>query len=70
MNRMTIESHWLGARLPGYDRITCGLVREQLNTLLHKPIGRNDLVESLANRLRVGSTSAPAARAGAHGQHE
>jgi len=54
MNRMTIESHWLGARLPGYDRITCGLVREQLNTLLHKPIGRNDLVESLANRLRVG----------------
>lgn len=52
-SRMTIESHWLGARLPGYDRITCGLVREQLNTLLHKPIGRNDLVESLANRLRV-----------------
>lgn len=51
---MTIESHWLGARLPGYDRITCGLVREQLNTLLQKPIGRNDLVESLANRLRVG----------------
>ena len=33
-SRMTIESHWLGARLPGYDRITCGLVREQLNTLL------------------------------------
>lgn len=53
-SRMTIESHWLGARLPGYDRITCGLVREQLNTLLQKPIGRNDLVESLANRLRVG----------------
>lgn len=54
MNRMTMESHWLGARLPGYDRITCRLVREQLNTLLQKPIGRNDLVESVANRLRVG----------------
>lgn len=53
-NRMTMESHWLGARLAGYDRITCGLVRAQLDTLLHKPVGRNDLVESLANRMRVG----------------
>jgi AraC-like DNA-binding protein len=53
-NRLTMESHWLGARLPGYDRITCGLVRAQLNTLLHQPVGRNDLVESLANRMRMG----------------
>ena len=54
VNRLTIDSHWLGARLPGYDRITCGLVRAQLNTLLQKPVGRHDLVESLANRLRLG----------------
>ncbi len=43
-----------GSVLAYNNRITCGLVREQLNTLLQKPIGRNDLVESLANRLRVG----------------
>lgn len=52
IHRMTFESHWLGARLPGYDRITCGLLREQLNTLLKRPIGRHELVESVSNRLR------------------
>jgi AraC-like DNA-binding protein len=53
-HRITFESHWLGARLPGYDRITCGLVREQLNTLLKRPEGRHDLVESLSSRIRFG----------------
>lgn len=58
-NRLTFESHWLGARLPGYDRITCGLVQAQLNTLLVQPIGRHDLVESLTNRMRFGIESKP-----------
>jgi len=58
-NRMTLESHWLGARLPGYDRITCGLIREQLNTLLKQPVGRHDLVESLSNRIRFGIEERP-----------
>jgi AraC-like DNA-binding protein len=59
VHRMTFESHWLGARVPGYDRVTCGLVRTQLNTLLVRPVGRDDLVESLANRLRFGIESGP-----------
>lgn len=59
INRVTFESHWLGARLPGYDSITCGLVQSQLNTLLVKPIGRNDLVESVANRLRFNIEAGP-----------
>lgn len=61
-NRMTFESHWLGARLPGYDRISCGLVRSQLNTLLARPLGRNDLVESVANRMRFGVEAKPRQR--------
>ncbi|RTL16937.1 MAG: AraC family transcriptional regulator [Burkholderiales bacterium] len=58
-NRMTFEAHWLGARLPGYDRITCGLVRAQLNTLLSRPVGRHDLVESVANRMRFAIDAKP-----------
>lgn len=58
-NRATFESHWLGARLPGYDRITCGLVQTQLNTLLVRPVGRHDLVESVANRMRFGIETRP-----------
>ncbi len=58
-NRMTFESHWLGVRLPGHDRITCGLVQAQLNTLLVQPVGRHDLVESVANRLRFGVEAGP-----------
>ena len=54
INRLTIDTHWLGARLPGYDRITSRMVREKLNTLLPIPLGRNDVVESVANRMRTG----------------
>lgn len=61
-NRITLESHWLNARLPGYDRITCGLVQAQLNTLLTKPIGRHDLVEAVANRVRFGVDALPTQR--------
>lgn len=53
-HRLTLESRWLASRLPGYDRITCGLLRSQLNTLLPRPLGRTDLVESLTNRMRFG----------------
>jgi AraC-like DNA-binding protein len=58
-NRLTFESHWLGARIPGYDRITCGMVQAQLSTLLAQPVGRNDLVESVTNRMRFGIESRP-----------
>lgn len=58
-NRITLESHWLSVRLPGYDRITCGLVQSQLNTLLVSPIGRHDLVESVVNRIRFGIETRP-----------
>lgn len=58
-NRMTMESHWLSARLAGYDRITCGLLREQLNSLLKQPVGRHDLVESVSNRIRFGMEDRP-----------
>jgi AraC-like DNA-binding protein len=51
-HRLTLESRWMSARLPGYDRVTCSLIRSQLNQLLQVPIGQNDLVESLSNRLR------------------
>lgn len=61
-NRLTFESHWLGARLPGYDRITCGLVQSQLNTLLAVPVGRHDLVESVANRMRFSIEARPSQR--------
>lgn len=58
-NRMTLASHWLSARLPGYDRITCGLIRKQLNTILTRPIGQHDLVETIANRMRFDIGSQP-----------
>lgn len=51
-HRLTIEAKWMQARLPGHDRITSGLVRQQLNRLLQVPIGRDDLLESVANRMR------------------
>ncbi len=61
-NRLVVEAHWLGARLPGYDRLTCGLVRQQLDTLLERPLGRHDLVESVANRMRFAIEEQPLQR--------
>lgn len=58
-HRLSFESRWLAARLPGYDRVTCGLVRQQLNQLLQRPLGRHDVVESLESRLRHGVEQAP-----------
>lgn len=58
-HRLTIETKWLQARLPGYDRITSDLVRHQLNQLLHIPIGQDDLLESVASRLRHGLQETP-----------
>ncbi|RUR71257.1 helix-turn-helix domain-containing protein [Variovorax guangxiensis] len=58
-HRMTFDAHWLDARVPGYDRITCGLLRQQLNTLLKRPIGKSDLVESMSNRLRFDIDARP-----------
>ena len=51
-DRLTFDSDWLNVRLAGYDRITCKLVQTQLNTLLKRPVGRLDLVESVVNRIR------------------
>ncbi|WP_372176628.1 AraC family transcriptional regulator [Xanthomonas axonopodis pv. phyllanthi] len=58
-NRMTLEAKWLAARLPGYDRTTCGLLRQQLETLIQRPPSRNELVESIALRLRSDAERAP-----------
>lgn len=58
-NRMTLESHWLGARLPGYDRVMCGLVQRQLNSLLKRPVGRHDLLESVASHVRLSQDALP-----------
>jgi AraC-like DNA-binding protein len=58
-NRVTLDSHWLGARLPGYDRITCGLVQAQLASLLEARTPRDDLVDSVSNRMRFEITSQP-----------
>lgn len=58
-NRMTLDAKWLAARLPGYDRTTCGLLRHQLETLIQRPPSRNDLVESIALRLRSDAGRAP-----------
>ncbi len=58
-HRLTIETRWLKARLPGYDRITSDLVRQQLNQLLTIPIGQDDLLESVASRLRHGLHETP-----------
>ncbi len=58
-HRLTIESSWLQARLPGYDRITSDLVRHQLNQVLRVPIGQDDLLASVAGRLRHGLRDAP-----------
>lgn len=58
-HRLVIETKWFQARLPGYDPITSGLVRQQLNQLLRLPIGQDDLLESVASRLRHGLHEAP-----------
>ncbi|WP_017161517.1 AraC family transcriptional regulator, partial [Xanthomonas phaseoli] len=58
-NRMTLDAKWLAARLPGYDRTTCGLLRQQLETLVQRPPSRDELVESIALRLRSDAERAP-----------
>lgn len=58
-HQLVFEPKWLSSRLPGYDRVTSALIREQLNTLLLKPLGRSDLVESLTGRLRGSMSEAP-----------
>ncbi len=58
-HRLTLEAKWLQVRLPGHDRLTSDLVRQQLNQLLLVPIGQDDLIESVANRLRYGQHEPP-----------
>lgn len=52
-NRLSFDSRWLSARLPGHDPFTSAHVREQLNQLLPVPSGRHQLVESLLRRFRA-----------------
>lgn len=47
-NRLTFDAHWLGTRLPGFDRIGSFQLRAQLEDLVALPGGRHDLVETLA----------------------
>ncbi|MBV1774579.1 AraC family transcriptional regulator [Burkholderiaceae bacterium DAT-1] len=58
-NRIILATHWLETRLPGYDRVTSGAVQSQLSTLLAKPAGRYDLVETVANRVRTEQGALP-----------
>jgi len=51
VNRMICESSWLAVRLNGYDRITCGLVRKQLGSLIRNPTDKNDILEFVNTRL-------------------
>ncbi len=53
VNRMTFEPHWFGVRMPGYDRLMCHMLREQLSALIRVPQGRADLIESVSNSIRV-----------------
>ncbi|HEX7912078.1 MAG TPA: AraC family transcriptional regulator ligand-binding domain-containing protein [Paraburkholderia sp.] len=52
-NRIMCLSTWLGARLPGYDEVSCRPLRAQLDAALMRPRHRSDLVESLTSRLRA-----------------
>lgn len=46
-NRLTFDTHWLGTRLPGFDRIGSFQLRAQLESLVGAPMRRPDLVETL-----------------------
>lgn len=61
-NLMAVSAHWADTRLPGYDRLTSGLLRQQLRALFERPPGRDDLVESLASRIRSGIEGRPRQR--------
>lgn len=58
-NRLIFSSHWLDARLSSYDSMMSGVVRQQINSLLKRPEGRNDLVESVANHIRFSQDNLP-----------
>lgn len=58
-HRLTVEAQWMSARLPGHDRLTSHLLRKQLNQLLQIPIGQDDLLESVTNRMRFGIQDRP-----------
>jgi AraC-like DNA-binding protein len=51
-HRISFDSRWLDARLPGYDAITSRFVRHQLDPLLNAPAARHDLVETVSRRIR------------------
>ncbi len=52
INRLTIDSHWLSTRLPGFDRVNSKIVRDQLEALLPVTSARHEIVESLSSHLR------------------
>lgn len=54
-NLMVFEAHWLGARLPGYDRIASQVLRRQLDGLLQPAPGRHQLIETVSNHIRYAS---------------
>lgn len=62
-NRLAVDSKWLQVRLPGFDRLTSEVVRKQLNRLLPTPIGQDDLLASVVNRIRHGLQDRPSQRA-------
>ncbi|MFN4235876.1 MAG: AraC family transcriptional regulator [Vogesella sp.] len=54
-NLMVFEAHWMGARLPGYDRIASQVLRRQLDGLLLPVPGHHQLVETVSNHIRYAS---------------
>lgn len=58
-HRLVVDKKWMQVRLPGYDRFNSDLVRMQLNQLLKVPIGQDDLLASVVNRLRYGLQERP-----------
>ncbi|MGY8625816.1 AraC family transcriptional regulator [Chromobacterium violaceum] len=54
-NLLVFDAHWLGARLPGYDRIASQMLRRQLDGLLQLSPGRHQLIETVSNHIRYAS---------------
>lgn len=51
-NRMSCSAKWLQCEIQSYDAFTCDSIRGQLDQLLERQTGNNDLVESVSNILR------------------
>lgn len=51
-NRLVSQAHWLTAKLPNYDAITCAPLRAKLDQMLNRGVGYDALIESLRSHIR------------------